>query len=248
MKSRLFRITILVLLLAGLWGTARVQDRFEVVDSNIRGLIRDMNADRCRVTSLSARVRNLHIPTELKVADILYDGIVVIKARGRLQGSGFAISKYEIMTAAHVVKGYSNLYIERPCGDLFHVVSVSLHPDLDVAILQIKEDVLTPLKINSSGDFLAGDEIFAIGSPIAPEYTNILTVGIVAGINRVSTVRKTQWATIFIANVVMWHGSSGCAVFNKDNEVIGLCVGGNIPGLTVCIPIGAVLDWIICGG
>ena len=242
MSTRLFRITILVLLIIGVWGTARVQDRFEVVDSEVQKLIRNMSANICRIDALSRRVAGLIIPTDIRIQDDLYCSVVVVMDKGGNWSSGFAISENEILTARHAVESSSPLKIIADDKSEFEVISVVKHPELDLAVVKIRESIFIPLKLNLQWNPMPGDRLFAIGTPESLDHFNILTMGIVAGVDRSSEIVQ-GWSNLFIVDMTLAPGSSGCPIFNEDNEVMGVFVGGYMPTINYCIPLNVIAGW-----
>ena len=85
-------------------------------------------------------------------------------------GTGFFIDlKGTILTCAHVVNGAKNVYIEIPSIDSKkHLCKVlSICPEFDLAIIKTLDyKPKDYIKLGSSNDLNAGDEVYAIGYPL----------------------------------------------------------------------------------
>lgn len=198
--------------------------------------------DKCLYDQI-AKLRNQKDLSQV-VSEVINSVVLVETENG--WGSGFAISENQIMTARHVVMGVSEVKIVSEDNKEYKSISIVQHPDFDVAIITITENVFKSLVVNIS-PVQVGDKVFAIGSPRDLSNKNILTQGFVAGINRsyVSPEKDIYWPNLFIVDMSLWYGNSGCPVFNQKGEVIGMFVGSvSMPVFNNCIPSEILIEWV----
>lgn len=92
---------------------------------------------------------------------------------------------------------------------------------IDYAIIELDRNVedRAPLSFNKTYEASPGDKIFVIGNPS----------GIPTKIAANAKVRESNADEVyFSANLDTFGGNSGSAVFNQNNEVIGILVRGEI--------------------
>lgn len=130
-------------------------------------------------------------------------------------GTGFFISSDLIVTCAHVIDGSRNLYIEIPnyLGNRkINCVVVGIVPEFDIGLLQCigykSKDIV---KIGNSDTLKSGDEVIAVGYPMATlsfnEKNNLkYTKGIVSG----------QQKGLIQVDSAINPGNSGGPLFYKD--------------------------------
>ena len=137
-------------------------------------------------------------------------------------GTGFFIDlKGTILTCAHVVNGAKNVYIEIPSIDSKkHLCKVlSICPEFDLAIIKtIDYKPKDYIKLGSSNDLNAGDEVYAIGYPLnystenRQSINNVkITKGIISG----------QQYGLIQTDTAINPGNSGGPLF-YNGKVIGV--------------------------
>ena len=137
-------------------------------------------------------------------------------------GTGFFIDlKGTILTCAHVVNGAKNVYIEIPSIDSRkHLCKVlSICPEFDLAIIKtIDYKPKDYIKLGSSNDLNAGDEVYAIGYPLNYSTENRqstnnvkITKGIISG----------QQYGLIQTDTAINPGNSGGPLF-YNGKVIGV--------------------------
>lgn len=188
------------------------------------------------------------------------DAVVTIETRNgsvrESTGTGFVykttLNKAYLITNQHVVDNLGVTVINSK-GEETEGTVIGSDAKLDIAIVEIpKKYALKKVTFGSSDKVEIGEEIFTIGSPMGREYAGTVTMGIISGKERkVPTVMEdyNEWymnVLQFDANIN--PGSSGGPLFNKDGEVIGVCVmkliQNEIEGMGFAIPIEQVKTYL----
>jgi hypothetical protein len=147
-------------------------------------------------------------------------GIVTIKIKDRqgkdiAEGSGFVISKDGfIVTNFHVINSAHEAEIKIGDKVFNDVYLVKGSPNLDVAILKVDAEGLSPLPIGDSDGLSSGQFIVALGNPLGFEQS--VSSGIISAIRSGPTIKLIQMT------VPVSPGSSGCPVLNEYGEVVGI--------------------------
>ncbi|MBS1517912.1 MAG: trypsin-like peptidase domain-containing protein [Bacteroidetes bacterium] len=151
-----------------------------------------------------------------------------------LNGSGFILSEDGLIgTNNHVIDNIDSIIIKTSDGNFFHAERVMTDEEKDFALIKIVNTSgikFQTVRLGNSDDVKAGQEVFAIGSPLGFEYT--ISSGIVAAIRDNEKVNfsdpysyvtneKTFEKVIQITAAIS-PGNSGGALFNKKGEVIGI--------------------------
>jgi len=127
-------------------------------------------------------------------------------------GSGFCAYKDNyIITNFHVIEGASTIYIITDDKEYYDVTDVLIFdPENDLAILEF-DGKLKPLKFGSTTNLKSGDKVTAIGSPLGE--LNTVSTGIISNAENDKGIQISASIS---------HGSSGGALFNKKNKLIGI--------------------------
>src|SRR5579859_7275611 len=123
--------------------------------------------------------------------------IDVTTNQGQAIGSGFLVSianKPYIITNNHVAGGGGQLLVS--FTNLFQSIGhlVGTDPDSDIAVVQV-DDVpqgLTPLDLGMSSQVVVGQQVIAIGNPLAQDRT--VTSGIVSAIGRTISESEASYS------------------------------------------------------
>lgn len=151
-----------------------------------------------------------------------------------LNGSGFLLSEDGyIATNYHVVEQIDSLIVKTSDGNFYNAELLMADEQHDFAILKIIDSsgMKFPfVKLGNSDEVKAGQEVFAIGSPLGFEYT--ISSGIVAAVReneKVSfqdpytyTTKEKIFEKVIQMTAPISPGNSGGALFNKRGEVIGI--------------------------
>ncbi len=176
----------------------------------------------------------------------------VVVGRQRSVGSGFVIDAAGyILTNAHVVNNAQRVQIVLPDdnvdGTLATALSgrtyviaariVGLAPELDLALLKVDGQKLTPLPLATYSQIRQGETVFAFGSPIG--LRNSLTHGLVSAVAR--QVDPDSPLIYIQTDAPINPGNSGGPLVNIKGEVVGvntfiLSQSGGNEGLGFAIP------------
>lgn len=137
-------------------------------------------------------------------------------------GSGFIISREGyILTCAHIISGMDNITVTLADGTEVDAEVMGADKSMDVAVLKIEQEDVTPLKIGDPNALRVGDFVVAIGDPTGRELAGTTTFGIVSAISR--EVNIDGMSNIYIqTDAAVNPGSSGGALLNMLGEVVGL--------------------------
>lgn len=157
----------------------------------------------------------------------------------KVEASHYEDPKYELVYEDTYV---SHKYVDPNTGTevyaKYKVEIVLVDKDHDYAILKIKDDsVILPIEAElSTAPVYRGDTVYTIGNPRGLEAT--LSKGIISNNYRdISDISPWKFPMYQIDAPGVAPGSSGCAVYNEDEEIIGVLVAGIQPGLTFIVPI-----------
>ncbi|MBL0927718.1 MAG: trypsin-like peptidase domain-containing protein [Phycisphaerales bacterium] len=212
-----------------------------------RGAEPEAAADGKSLFRVAARLAESN-PKEL--ARQLGESVITVNTPGGL-GSGFIIHPdgYAV-TNAHVIQGETRIKatiflqgereIRRKTIDDVEIIAVNDH--LDLALIRLKSPDGQPFKtvpVHGADQLEAGQEVFAIGSPLGLERT--LSQGVVA-----TTNRNFEGLTFIQTTAPINPGNSGGPLFNLKGEVIGV-TNMKIPlgeGMGFAIPARYLRDFI----
>lgn len=146
-----------------------------------------------------------------------------------VQGSGFALENYGIITNYHVTKDITKFYtIDTVDGKRILFISdkekvVSENESIDYVLYRNSENVKEGWKLGNSKDLKTGDYVRLIGFPIYNEGdSSNVSEGKITG------RKKYIGGDVLTVSCKIVHGASGGVVLNRKNEVIGVIrVGAN---------------------
>ncbi len=161
-------------------------------------------------------------------------------------GSGVIIdaAKGYIITNHHVVDGADEIKVTLKDGREVKAKKIGEDQQSDIALLQIKADGLTEIKLANSEQLRVGDFAIAIGNPFGLGQT--VTSGIVSALGR-SGLNIENIENFIQTDAAINSGNSGGALVNLKGELIGINTailgpnGGNI-GIGFAIPSNMVRD------
>ena len=141
-------------------------------------------------------------------------------------GSGVIVSENGyILTNHHVAAQGNEVVLVFANGDKQSARAVWSNQALDLAILKA-EGTFTAAKMGSVEDVRVGQEVVAIGTPLALQFQHTVTGGIVSALNRTLQVPSGS-STAFMEQLIQTDaainpGNSGGPLLNHEGEIIGI--------------------------
>jgi len=134
------------------------------------------------------------------------------------QGSGFLVSgDGKVVTNYHVIEGTTSAVFKLPNGAFYTVEGVlALDQDRDLAMLKATGRDFPFLALGDSDNVQVGEQVIAIGSPLALEAT--VSNGIVSAIRELDETKEKVIQT----TAAISPGSSGGVLLNSRGQVIGV--------------------------
>lgn len=172
-------------------------------------------------------IDNLNYASSVDVAKSVSPAVVGIYSESSGTGSigtGVAIGEGGyVLTNSHVVTN-NKVALYLASGDTVSAKLVYRDSGLDIAIVKSETD-LPYLKTATSGDYNVGEEVLAIGTPLALQFKHTVTKGIISAKNRTIRVDGTNGLTL--QNLIQHDasinpGNSGGPLINLKGQVIGI--------------------------
>jgi len=158
-------------------------------------------------------------------------------------GSGFFVDRRgHLLTNYHVIssevdpeyEGYSRLYIRLPGQTTDRIPAKVIGWDRVLDLALIKVDLEPPYVFSFTGrrEFVPGDRIYAIGSPVGLD--NTLTAGIVSAVGR----RFLPLGEVIQVDAAVNPGNSGGPLLDAEGELAGVVFAGlpRYQGLNFAVP------------
>ncbi len=217
-----------------------------VGDANAPDVIPSTEGDADRLY----KTADLKKTTIEKCVDVVSEAVVKVSSPGG-SGSGFFLNEEGyLITNYHVVERETKIEVtvfqEARNGferKTFKKIKIeAINPFVDLALLKVEDFGDTKAKFVYLGDInriKAGEDVFAIGSPLGLERT--VTNGVIS-----STNRAFEGLIYIQTNADINPGNSGGPLFNLAGEVIGVINMGYIfyGGLGFAIPVNYVKHFI----
>ena len=119
--------------------------------------------------------------------------------------------------------------------------------EIDLAIVKIGVENLSPIKLGNSDDISIGQNVYAIGNPVGFEFEKTVTSGIISGTKRTLKVKDENGKYSYMESLIQTdatinEGNSGGALINELGEVIGITSVKvtDADGIGFAIPINMV--------
>jgi serine protease Do len=170
-------------------------------------------------------------------------GVVTVFA-GEAMGSGFVISQDGyLLTGQHVVGDARYVRVKFVTGREVNGEVVRSDNRRDVALIKLESDIYQYLPLGESTRVRPGAEVFAIGTPLAENFGQTVTKGVVSGYGEEDGLRTLR------SDVSVHRGNSGGPLLDRTGVVVGISVSGFMllpdgvgVGLNSFIPIEEALD------
>ena len=197
----------------------------------------DMSPRQISVTSGASTVQMIE---QVKGAVV---GIKASVGVGYSIGSGVAIRDGGyILTNQHVVSGAKNLTIYFADKSTASASVIWQDSSQDLAV--IKSSVNMPYLVCSSAYPKVGEDVVAIGTPLALDFRHTVTKGIVSALNRTLKVENSNGTVTYMQNLIQHDasinpGNSGGPIINSNGEVVGINTlkASDAEGIAFAIPI-----------
>ena len=139
-------------------------------------------------------------------------------------GSGVIIDARNgyILTNNHVVENMDAIRVKLIDKREFDAKVVGADPKSDLAVLQIKADDLTQVKLGDSDKLRVGEWVMAVGSPFSENLSHTVTSGIVSALGRSNILRGQSYEDFIQTDAAINPGNSGGALLNMKGELIGI--------------------------
>jgi len=138
-----------------------------------------------------------------------------------------------ILTNHHVVAGNNRrMEVRLNSGERFPARVLSLHQEIDLAILKVDAQGLPAAMIADSRNLRVGQLVFAVGHPWGQPY--VVTSGIISALARVVTQPGKEFP-IIRSDSLLAPGNSGGPLVNAAGGVVGIntmIIGGD-QGLSI---------------
>lgn len=168
----------------------------------------------------------------------LMKGVVTIQ-HDEGHGSGFLISKDGyVITNYHVIKNKKTVNIKFNESITLTADVVRGDDRYDVALLKINGSGFSPLEMINSDSALAGEDVFAIGTPEDVSLGQSVTKGVISGKRKIAEKIYIQ------TDVAINAGNSGGPLLNEDGKVIGMVTFKlrDVSGIGFCVPSNTIMD------
>lgn len=171
------------------------------------------------------------IPQEREVQSV-GSGVIVDAANGY------------ILTNSHVVDGAKEVYVTLKDKRKIKAEVIGKDSETDIAVVRIKADNLTAIKLADSNKLEVGDFVVAIGNPFGLGQS--VTSGIVSAMGR-NGLGIEGYENFIQTDAAINPGNSGGALANLKGELIGINTaimsrsGGNV-GIGFAIPVDMAVN------
>ena len=167
-------------------------------------------------------------------------------------GSGVILtSDGYIVTNYHVIEECSALEVMLLTTQRVHdAVLIGYDEELDLAVLKVEAEDLTPARLADSDRLQVGDQVYAIGNPMGYLY-GTMTDGIISALHvEVDVDGKSM--NLIQTSAALNSGNSGGALINDRGQVVGITVAkisgkeddALVEGLGLAIPISDARPFI----
>ena len=171
------------------------------------------------------------------------------------QGSGFIIDKDgHVLTNYHVIADARQVEVTLHNRKKYRATVIGTDRSHDLAVIQIKGSVFTPMVLGDSRNLQVGQKVYAIGNPFGLSGT--MTRGIISSIRPVQEPDGMQIDEAIQTDAAINPGNSGGPLLNWHGEVIGIntMIASNVgqsAGIGFAIPVNtakAVLNDLVTLG
>ena len=155
-------------------------------------------------------------------------------------GSGVIVDKDKgyVVTNNHVIKDADRIMVRLGPGDDVRARLVGADPKSDLAVLQIKADMIVQAEWGDSDKLDTGDWVLAIGSPLGLDHS--VSAGIVSATER-NGFGRSEYESFIQTDAAINPGNSGGPLVNLAGKVVGINTAlisqsGAYEGIGLAIP------------
>ena len=201
-----------------------------VVSINTVGEVKEQARGGSREEELFGRLFGDQLPPRRRPSQGAGSGVIVDAAKGL------------VLTNHHVIDDSAQIKVTLEDKRQFEAEVVGTDPKTDIALLKIKGDNLTALRLAQTNEARVGDFVIAVGNPFGLSST--VTSGIISALGR-DQRSGDGYADFIQTDAAINPGNSGGALVNSKGELIGINSaivtrsGGN-QGIGFAVPIRIV--------
>ena len=194
--------------------------------------------------------------TNAGVIKTIMDSVVCIKTTGSVStfygpmdasgaGSGVIISEDGyIVTCAHVISNATKIEVQDSEDNVYQASLVAYSDKMDLALLKIDAEGLTPAVLGDSASYSAGDPIYVVGNPLG-NFVLSVSQCIISGVDRRANIEGNEMRLTQVDAAVN-PGNSGGGLFDSQGRLIGIVnaknAGIDVEGMGFAIPIDTVRE------
>lgn len=163
-------------------------------------------------------------------------------------GSGVIVtSDGYILTNNHVIDGADEALVQLEDGREGNIKLIGVNRELDLAVLKINLDHLTPIKLADSSKTQVGDVVLAIGNPFGVGQS--VSQGIISATHRKGS-GQDAFQNLIQTDAAINPGNSGGALVDTDGNLVGINVAILNPaeyamGISFAIPANTAIKSFI---
>ena len=211
-------------------------------------------AARCRpaIVDISASVESWNPDTRVSSVDPTYFGSATYIRADEDGAGGYLLTNYHIVKDGDV---YDALWLD---GTEMDLELVGYDDGTDIAVMRFEDPApegVEPIPIGDSDQLVIGELAICIGNPgtASQMLYGTVTAGIISGLQRedINAGNFSRSVNVIQTDAPINSGNSGGALLNARGELvgiptlkIGLTYYDVFEGLSFCIPISAVKDYI----
>ena len=161
-------------------------------------------------------------------------------------GGGFVYSADGlVVTSKHMVDGARVVYVDVVGHGRLEAQLVATDPQVDLAVLRVPVQGLSPLPIGDPATLRVGSWVLAVGNPYG--LGRSWSAGIVSGLHRDPGVFPEGYEDFIQTDAAVNVGNSGGPVLDAAGRVVGMATAllsrtGGFQGIGLAMPIDVIVD------